>query len=181
MFRVVPALTVHLSKFPENFRVARVIPQPFPQKLLGFVHFSQPGAEPIGSHHISLRLFRVQRGRQPQPRQDFPHLGGFRLVPGRSRAALGSSIVQMRVGGRKELAAEGVDPVARFSQETGLVALVMSAHGARLFGHVRRLEGLAIVENGWVETTVEVSVRFGKKVAGKKFAPVTQGDRQNVG
>ncbi len=57
----------------------------------------------------------------------------------------------------------------------------MTAHSARVCRHVRRLEGLAIVENGWVETTVEVSVRFGKKMAGKKFAPITQGDRQNVG
>src|SRR5882672_2315105 len=91
------------------------------------------------------------------------------------------AFVQMRVNGGVELAAEGVNPVAGFAQETVFVALIASAYGAGIFGHVRGLKGLTIIEDGWIVPAVKVGIGFDKEMIGEHSAAIAEQSAQKVG
>jgi len=74
----------------------------------------------------------------------------------------------MGMDGREELTTEGIDPITGFAQKSVLITLIITTDCPRVFSHVRCLECLAIIENCWIITTVEICICFDKKVIGEQ-------------
>src|SRR6266478_4370342 len=151
-------LGVSAAQLEQDFVTARIGAQTIPQERFGLGDFAHSLPQPIGGNRVSLNAVRIQFGRKLQPRQDFPHLRTVAQVAGSGGMPLGSTLIQMRVNGGEKLAAERVNPIAWFAEEPDFVALIVAANRPAVLGHVRRLEGLAIVEDRWVKAAVEVGV-----------------------
>ena len=91
-----------------------------------------------------------------------------------------TAFVQMRVAVRDEMAAKGVNPVARRAHETFFFALVLAVDRAGVLGHVRRLEGFVVVENRRVKTAVIILVGLDEKTVRKHPPAVAQHQAEKI-
>src|ERR1051325_4621672 len=82
---------------------------------------------------------------------------------------------------RKELPAEGINAVARLSQKTSFIALILSGHCAGVFGHVRCFESFVVVEDSRIKPTVKVGVGLDKKMVGEQAPAIAQHSPQDAG
>ena len=86
----------------------------------------------------------------------------------------------MRVAVGNEMAAKGVNPIARRAHEAGLLALVLAADRAGILGHVRGLEGLVVVKNGRIKTAMIIFVGLDVKTVRKHPAAVAEQQTEKI-
>src|SRR2546425_933226 len=91
------------------------------------------------------------------------------------------SFIQVRVRRGIELATERINPVPRLSKKAIFITLIMAAHRAGIFRHVRSLEGLTIVKDGRIIATVKVGVGFDEEMVGKHPPAIAEQHAQRIG
>src|SRR6266404_7111763 len=114
-------------QFEQNLEAARILPQAITQELLGLDDSAHALAQPISSDDVGSNAVRIEFRGEAQPGQNFSHFRVVAQVPGRSGMNLRPAFVQMGVDGRKELTAEGVNPITRFAKKPAFVALIITA------------------------------------------------------
>ena len=95
-------------------------------------------------------------------------------------ASFCSALIQVRMARRKELSAEGVDPIARFAEEIFFIALVAAADRPAVFGHVRCLKSGAVVEDSRVIAAVEVGVGLDEEMVGEQSATIAEQNAEDI-
>jgi hypothetical protein len=86
----------------------------------------------------------------------------------------------MRVAVGNEMAAKGVNPVARRAHETGFFAMILAVDRAGVLGHVRRLESFVVVENRRVKAAVIILVGLDVKTVRKHPAAVAEQQAEKI-
>src|SRR5476649_1670247 len=87
----------------------------------------------------------------------------------------------MRVAVWDEMAAKGVNPVARRSHETGVFfTLIVTGDGMGVRSNVRRLEGGIVVEDRRVKSAVIIGIGLDEKTVRENLAAVAEQQAEKI-
>jgi len=171
---VVMVFVEYAAEFEKDFVAARIFAQTVAEKLLGLSDFSHSATQPISGHGVSLDVVRIEFGGELQPGKNFAH---FRIVPEVTRGGgvpLSSTFVEVCVNRGIELAAEGIYPISRISQEAVFIPLIVASCSPSIFSHVRGFKRFTVVEYRRIIAAMEVGVSLDIEMVGEDSPTIAE-------